>query len=107
MSEEVALRERELWLTAILRPVGELVGRALERFAASLSALAENTNLVVVDLAAAVVPAPEALAEALRRPAGLLSAPDRCLLLVGADPALLRALDQAGGHIATLTPAPA
>ncbi len=92
----------ELWLTAVLRPAGTLEGPAMDRFVASLTALAGSASLVVVDLAAARVPEPEAFAAALRLPGGLLSGPDRCLLLVGADRALLDALDRCGGQIATL-----
>lgn len=96
----------ELWLTAVLRPAGKLNGQAMDRFVASLTALADNASLVVVDLAATSVPDPEAFAEALRVPGSLLSGPDRCLLLVGADQALLAALDRCGGQIATLDTAP-
>jgi hypothetical protein len=92
----------ELWLTAVLRPAGKLTGGALDRFVASLTALAASASLVVVDLAAATIPVPDVFAEALRLPGGLLSGPDRCLLLVGADGELLAALDRCGGQIATL-----
>jgi hypothetical protein len=91
-----------LWLTAVLRPAGVLTGAAMDRFVDSLTALAGSASLVVVDLAATSIPQPEAFAEALRLPGGLLSGPDRCLLLVGADKALLSALDRGGAQIATL-----
>jgi hypothetical protein len=96
----------DLWLTAVLRPAGTLSGPAMDRFVASLTAIAENASLVVVDLAATKTPDPQAFAEALRVPGSLLSGPDRCLLLVGADAALLAALDRCGGQIATLDNAP-
>jgi hypothetical protein len=94
--------EAGLWLTAVLRPAGTLTGAATERFVDSLTALAGSASLVVVDLAATSIPDPEAFAGALRLPGGLLSGPDRCLLLVGADQALLSALDRCGAQIATL-----
>lgn len=105
-AEAVVTDGSELWLTAILRPAGELSGVAMDRFIDSLTALAENGSLVVVDLAAVSIPAPGRLAQALRKPGSLLSGPDRCLLLVGADKALLRELDRCGGQIATLDPDP-
>jgi hypothetical protein len=94
------------WLTAVLRPAGTLAGAAMDRFVDSLTALAGGASLVVVDLTAASIPEPDAFAEALRLPGGLLSEPDRCLLLVGADQALLSALDRCGGQIATLDTPP-
>jgi hypothetical protein len=105
--EDFAAEGSDQWLTATLRPAGVLAGEAIDRFIDSLTVLAENANLVVVDFGAATVPAPDTLAEALRRPGELLSAPDRCLLLAGADPALLRALDRCGGQIATVDADPA
>ena len=96
----------DLWLTAVLRPAGTLAGAAMDRFVDSLTALAGSASLVVVDLAAAAVPEPDAFARALRLPGGLLSGPDRCLLLVGADGALLSALDRCGAQIATLEAPP-
>jgi hypothetical protein len=98
----LAAGEADLWLTAVLRPAGVLTGAAMDRFVDSLTALAGSASLVVVDLAATSIPEPEAFAEALRLPGGLLSGPDRCLLLVGADKALLSALDRCGAQIATL-----
>ncbi|MGE5829977.1 MAG: hypothetical protein ACM30G_16685 [Micromonosporaceae bacterium] len=105
--EEVDESGREVWLTAVLRPAGELTGPAADRFVADLLALAARANIVIVNLVAASVPAPDAFAEALRRPGELLSGPDRCLLLVGADEALLRALRDCGGEVATLAEAAA
>jgi hypothetical protein len=95
-----------LWLTAVLRPAGKLAGAAMVRLVDSLTALAGNASLVVVDLAAASIPEPEAFAQALRLPGRLLSGPDRCLLLVGADKPLLSALDDSGAQIATLDAPP-
>jgi hypothetical protein len=98
--------EPGLWLTAVLRPAGSVAGAAMDRFVDSLAALAGCASLVVVDLAAATIPEPEAFAEALRLPGRLLSGPDRCLLLVGADQTLLSALDRCGAQIATLDAPP-
>jgi hypothetical protein len=97
----------KVWLTAVLRPAGQLVGVAADRFVADLLALAQRANIVIVNLVAASVPTPDAFAEALRGPGELLSGPDRCLLLVGADPALLRELRRRGGEVATLAEAAA
>ncbi|HET6211427.1 MAG TPA: hypothetical protein VFE14_01000 [Micromonosporaceae bacterium] len=94
----------DVWLTAVLRPAGVLAGGAIDRFVDNLMAIADRANLVIVNLVAATVPKPAALARALRRPGRALSGPDRCLLLVGADEALLRELRLVGGEIATVRP---
>jgi hypothetical protein len=91
-----------IWLTAMLRPAGVLAGRAIERLVEDLVSLAQRANIVVVNLVAATVPAPETLASALRRPGAMLSGPDKALLLVGADARLLRELRRIGGDIATV-----
>ncbi len=101
-TSDLTVDKPDLWLTAVLRPAGQLTGGAMDRFVASLTALAASASLVVVDLVAASIPEPDVFAEALRLPGGLLSGPDRCLLLVGADQQLLAALDRCGGQIATL-----
>lgn len=94
--------EDQLWLTAMLRPAGVLAGTAIDRLADELTAVAHGANLVVVNLVAASVPDPDALAAALRLPGELLSGPDKCLLLVGASEDLLQALDRCGGEIAAI-----
>lgn len=99
---EVTTSRNGIWLTAMLRPVGELADRAIERFIEDLMALAQRANIVVVNLVAASVPAPAALARALRVPGAMLSGPDKALLLVGADDSLLRELRRLGGDIATV-----
>ena len=99
---EVTMSRDGIWLTAILRPVGELADRAIDRFVDDVVALAQRANIVVVNLVAATVPAPEVLARALRRPGTMLSGPDKALLLVGADDRLLGALRRIGGEIATM-----
>jgi hypothetical protein len=101
---EVTMSRDGIWLTAMLRPVGELAGRAIEGFVEDVMALAQRANIVVVNLVAANIPKPAALATALRRPGAMLSGPDKALLLVGADEQLLRELRRAGGDIATVEP---
>jgi hypothetical protein len=99
---EITLSPDGIWLTAMLRPAGELAGRAIDRFIDDIMALAQRANIVVVNLVAATVPKPAVLARALRRPGTVLSAPDRALLLVGADAELLSELRRQGGDIATM-----
>jgi hypothetical protein len=99
---DLTLTRDGLWLTAMLRPVGELAGRAIEHFIDDLVDLASRANIVVVNLVAATVPSPLALARALRRPGAMLSAPDKALLLVGADEQLLSELRKIGGDVATM-----
>jgi len=99
---DVTFHQDGIWLTATLRPVGELAGRAVERFVDEVTALAKKANIVVVNLVAATVPAPAALARALRRPSAMLSGPDKALLLVGADDHLLREFEALGGDIDTV-----
>jgi hypothetical protein len=96
----------EVWLTAMLRPAGELAGRAIDGLVEDIIALAQRANIVVVNLVAATVPAPDTLARALRRPGAMLSGPDKALLLVGADARLLRELRRVGGDVATMLAAP-
>lgn len=102
---EVTLSKDGIWLTAMLRPAGELAGRAIERFVDDLMALAQRANIVVVNLVAATVPTPAALADALRGPGAMLSGPDKALLLVGADSRLLSELRRIGGDVAALSAA--
>lgn len=99
---DLTLTRDGIWLTAMLRPAGELAGRAIERFVDDLVDLAQKANIVVVNLVAATVPSPLQLARALRRPGAMLSGPDKALLLVGADDNLLAELRKIGGDIATI-----
>lgn len=101
-TQELPAHSDQMWLTTLLRPAGLLAGAAMSRFVEELTRLAEYTNIVVVNLVAAVVPDPAAFAEALREPGELLSGSDRCLLLVGAKPDLLTELRQHGGEIAVV-----
>ena len=98
----VLTESEPLWLTATIRPVGVLAGATINRLREELVAVAAGANLVVVNLVAADVVDPDGLALALKEPGELLSGPDKCLLLVGADPDLLAALDRCGGEIAAI-----
>jgi hypothetical protein len=104
---EFTLSRDGLWLTAMLRPAGELAGRAIDRFVDDIVSMAQRANIVVVNLVAATVPKPAALARALRRPGAMLSGPDQALLLVGADDDLLTELRRQGGDVATVPMPPA
>ena len=104
---DVTYHRDGIWLTAMLRPAGELAGRAVERFVDEITALAQKANIVVVNLVGATVPTPAALARALRHPGAMLSGPNQALLLVGADDHLLRELERIGGDIAPVPAAAA
>jgi hypothetical protein len=99
---DITLSRNGVWLTAMLRPAGELAGRAIDRLVEDVVAVAQRANIVVLNLVAATVPRPAALARALRRPGRMLSGPDQALLLVGADDELLDELRRHGGDIATV-----
>jgi hypothetical protein len=92
----------QAWLTATLRPAGALDQAALGRLGAALDALAAASNMVIVDLAAADVRHPRALARALRGPAAAFERAGRCLLVMGATPALAAELDRAAVAVVTL-----
>jgi hypothetical protein len=96
---DVTYHRDGIWLTAMLRPAGELAGRAIDRFVDEIVTLAQKANIVVVNLVAASVPSPARLAQALRRPSAMLSGPNQALLLVGADAHLLREFEALGGDI--------
>jgi hypothetical protein len=90
------------WLTAILRPAGTLDKAALRGLSESLGHLASSSNMVIVDLTAAVVASPRAFARDLRAPARTFEAGGRCLLLLGASPALTAELDRLAVPVITL-----
>lgn len=99
------------WLTVILRPAGSLDHAAVRRLGAALGHLAAGSDMVIVDLTAAVVHGPRELALALREPAREFERASRCLLVLGASAALTAELDRAAVPVATLAadaqPAPA
>jgi hypothetical protein len=82
------------WLTAILRPAGTLDKAALQGLSESLGHLAASSNMVVVDLTAAVVGNPRTFARDLRAPARTFEEAGQCLLLLGASPQLTAELDR-------------
>jgi hypothetical protein len=96
-----ALGERG-WLTTILRPAGPLDQSGIRRLAEALSALAASSDIVVVNLTAAEVGSPRALARYLRAPALRFELAGRCLLLIGASPGLTAELDRAAVPVVTL-----
>ena len=97
------------WLTAILRPAGTLDKAAQTGLSESLGHLASSSNMVIVDLTAAVVTSPRAFARDLLAPARTFEAGGQCLLLLGASPELAAELDRLAVPVITLaadTPTP-
>ncbi|HEX4091328.1 MAG TPA: hypothetical protein VHZ33_21660 [Trebonia sp.] len=90
------------WLTAILRPAGSLDRQALRGLSDSLRHLATSSNMVIVDLTAAVVGKPGAFARDLLAPAREFERAGQCLLLLGASPELTAALDRYAVPVVTL-----
>jgi hypothetical protein len=90
------------WLTAILRPAGSMDRAALRGLSESLGHLASSSNMIIVDLTAAVVCKPGAFARDLLAPARLFEQAGRCLLLLGASPELTAALDRYAVPVVTL-----
>ena len=94
------------WLTAVLRPAGTLDRPAVSRLGQALGGLAASSDMVVLDLTAAHVADPGALARTLQSPALELDRTGRCLLLVGAAPEVMAELDRAAISVATLPAVP-
>jgi hypothetical protein len=90
------------WLTAILRPAGSMDRAALRGLSESLGHLASSSNMIIVDLTAAVVCKPGAFARDLLAPARLFERAGQCLLLLGASPELTAALDRYRVPVVTL-----
>jgi hypothetical protein len=90
------------WLTAILRPAGSMDRAALRALCESLGHLASSSNMIIVDLTAAVVAKPGAFARDLLAPARLFEQAGQCLLLLGASPELTGALDRYAVPVVTL-----
>jgi hypothetical protein len=104
-----AAADQGRWLTAILRPAGTLDKAALRGLSESLGHLAATSNMVIVDLTAAVVASPRTFARDLRAPARTFEEAGQCLLLLGASPALTAELDRLAVPVITLaadTPPP-
>jgi len=102
MTAVAAAAEQTGWLTVIARPAGALDRTALGRLGAALGQLAASTDMVIVDLTAADVHSPRALAWNLRTPARSFEQAGRCLLLVGASAELAAELDHANVPVITL-----
>lgn len=83
------------WLTTVLRPAGRLDRPALDRLSAALGHVAASTDMVIIDLTAAEVTAPRALAQTMRAPAHRLQQAGGCLLVVGAPAGLMAELSRA------------
>jgi hypothetical protein len=75
---------------------------ALRRLSESLGHLATSSNMIIVDLTAAVVCKPGAFARDLLAPARLFERAGQCLLLLGASPELTAALDRYAVPVVTL-----
>ena len=90
------------WLTAILRPAGTLDRAALRGLTESLGHLAGSSNMVIVDVTAAVVGSPSTFARDLRAPARRFEEAGQCLLLLGASPELTAELDRHAVPVITL-----
>jgi hypothetical protein len=89
-----AAADQGRWLTAILRPAGTLDKAALRGLSESLGHLASSSNMVIVDLTAAVVTSPRAFARDLLAPARTFEEGGQCLLLLGASAELTAELDR-------------
>jgi hypothetical protein len=94
--------DEQAWLTAVLRPAGPLEAAAVRKLGAALGQLAAASDMVLLDLTAAVVRDPRALAGALREPAALFDRGGRCLLVVGAPGRLVAELDRAAVPVVLL-----
>jgi hypothetical protein len=90
------------WLTAILRPAGTMDRAAVRGLSESLGHLASSSNMIIVDLTAAVVGKPGAFARDLLAPARAFERAGQCLLLLGASPELTAALDRYAVPVVTL-----
>jgi len=97
-----AAADQGRWLTAILRPAGSLDQAALRGLCESVGHLASSSNMVIVDLTAAVAGKPGAFARDLLAPARAFEEAGQCLLLLGASPELTAALDRYAVPVVTL-----
>jgi hypothetical protein len=99
---ELAVPETRRWLTTVLRPAGLLDGPGLDEVARALGILAACCDMVIVDLSAATVTSPNALALTLMPPAVELDHAGRCLLLRSVPPQVRAELDRAAAPVITL-----
>ncbi|PFG34242.1 hypothetical protein [Sanguibacter antarcticus] len=91
------------WLTASIRPVGQICRCDADRLAIMLDALAGASSVVVLDLQAARIESAR-VARVVGRAAALLDERDGCLLCVGADDTTRACLERAGAVVAFVDP---
>lgn len=91
------------WLTASVRPVGQICRCDAERLGNMLDALAGASSVVMLDLQAARIESAR-VARVVGRAAALLDARDGCLLCVGADALTRACLERAGARVAFVDP---
>jgi anti-anti-sigma regulatory factor len=94
-STQSPVPETRRWLTTVLRPAGMLNRPGMDQVARALTILAACSDMVVIDLTAATVTSPHALAQTLAAPAAELDQAGRCLLLRGVPPQVRAELDRA------------
>jgi len=94
--------ETRRWLTTVLRPVGLLDRAGLDQMGRALGILAACSDMVVIDLTAATVTSPQALARTLIAPSVSLDKAGRCLLLRGVPPQVRVELDRAAAPVVAL-----
>jgi hypothetical protein len=92
------------WLTTVLRPAGRVDRAVAHKLGAALGALADASDMVMIDLGAADVRNPRALAAALREPAAAFARTGRCLLVIGASAELTGELERAAVAAVALAP---
>jgi hypothetical protein len=94
--------ETRRWLTTVLRPVGLLDRSGLDRMELALGILTACSDMVVIDLTAATIDSPQALARALMAPSVKLDKAGRCLLLRGVPQQVRAELERASAPVITL-----
>jgi hypothetical protein len=99
---DLGVPETRHWLTTVLRPVGLLDRSGLERLGLALGILVACSDMVVIDLTAATVTSPQALARTLMAPSVKLDQAGRCLLLRGVPPQVRAELDRAAAPVVAL-----
>ncbi len=97
-----AAADQGRWLTAILRPAGTMDRRRCAGSASRSVTWPSSSNMVIVDLTAAVVCNPRAFARDLLAPARTFERAGQCLLLLGASPELTAELDRHAVPVVTL-----
>lgn len=98
--------EASNWLTTVLRVAGTLDQPTLDQLRPVLRLLALSCDLVILDLSAATVASPPAVARGLLPPAAELDRAGRCLLLRGAPPELVAELSRMRVPAVALTDEP-